>query len=162
MPRQHNLDAHLSDALHHGIKIIHFEPQQNPIPIRPILTIGNRPVMMFHLEAMQLKHKLSVRNQLLISRPSMIAPAPKQTLIPAAARFNIRNGNQRARSHFSSVSTFAPVVLAEFRRNSGTNSGTNSGEFRGEFRDSHHNSRIAVHSPPTSTYSKPQQPRFLI
>jgi hypothetical protein len=36
----------------------------------------------------------------------MIAPAAEQTLIPSAACFHVGNGDQRLRTHLSSVSTW--------------------------------------------------------
>src|SRR5690242_18730500 len=61
--------------------------------------------MVLHFEAVQLKHQLSVRDQLFVTGASMIAPAAKQALIPSAACFDIRNGDQWLRTHLSSVST---------------------------------------------------------
>jgi hypothetical protein len=53
---------------------------------------------------MQLQHKLPVHHQLLVAGASMIASAAEQTLIPSAACFHIRDGDQRLRTHLCSVS----------------------------------------------------------
>jgi hypothetical protein len=58
MGRDDNLDAHFGGALHERLKIVDLEPQQQPVSIRFVVAIGNRAVMVFYLEAVQLKHKL--------------------------------------------------------------------------------------------------------
>jgi hypothetical protein len=108
MTRQHRLDAHFSGALHNRFKIVDLEPQQHPVSIWLVVTIANPPVMMFHLEAVQLKDKLPVRDQLFICGAPMIAPAAEQTLVPSAARFHIGHGDQRLRTHSASLSFTLP------------------------------------------------------
>jgi hypothetical protein len=93
MPRQDNLHTHFHGALHDCIKVVYFEPQQYPVAIWLVVTIGNRAVMVFDFEAMQLKDEPAVRDQLLVGRAPMIAPATQQTLIPPTACFHIRDGN---------------------------------------------------------------------
>ena len=57
---------HLRDALHGGIEIVGLEPDQHPIAIRLVRDIADGAVMVFYLEAVQLKDKLAVRDQPLI------------------------------------------------------------------------------------------------
>jgi len=66
-------------------------------------------------EAVQLKHKLPVRDQLFVTGASMIAPAAQQALIPSAACFHIGNGDQRLRTHLSSVSTQIVIEALSIR-----------------------------------------------
>ena len=89
VPWQDDLDAHLRGTPHNCVKVVNFKPQQNAVSIRLVVPIGDGAVMMFHFEAVQLKHKFAIRNQLFIGAAAMIAPAPEQTLVPSAARFHI-------------------------------------------------------------------------
>jgi hypothetical protein len=116
MTRHHRLDAHFSGALHDCFKIVDFEPQQYPVSIWLVVAIANRPVMMFHLEAVQLKDKLPIRDQLFICRAPMIAPAAEQTLVPSAAGFHIGHGDQRLRTHTASLSIHTAAMATYFGR----------------------------------------------
>ena len=104
MPGHNNLDTHFSGALHDCVKIVDLEPEQHPISVWPVIAIADRTVMVFHFEAVQLKDKLPIRDQLLIRGAPMIAQAAQQTLVPSAACFHIGYGDQRLRTH--------PVSLA--------------------------------------------------
>ncbi len=99
MPGHDNLDTHFSGALHGCVKIVDLEPEQHPISVGPVIPIADRTVMMVHVEAVQLKDKLPIRDQLFIGGAPMIAPAAQQTLVPSAASFHIGNGDQRLRMH---------------------------------------------------------------
>jgi hypothetical protein len=62
-------------------------------------------------EAVQLQHKLAIRDQLLVSGPAVIALAAEQTLIPSAACFHIGNGNERLKAHPGQRITLTRFVL---------------------------------------------------
>jgi hypothetical protein len=49
--------------------------------------------MVFYFEAVQLKDKLAICDQLFICGAPVIAPAAGQTLIPSAACFHIGKGD---------------------------------------------------------------------
>ena len=68
MPGYDDLDAHFSRALHDCLKIVDLEPEQHPVSIWLIVTIANRAVMVFYVEAVQLKNKLAIRDQLFVRR----------------------------------------------------------------------------------------------
>ncbi len=112
MPRQNYLDVHLAGTLHHCFEIVHLEPQQYPVSVWLVFPIAYPPVMVLYFEVVQLKHQLAVPNQLLIRGAPMIAPQAQQPLIPPAARFHIRNGDQRLRTHLISLSGTRPQVAA--------------------------------------------------
>lgn len=61
MTRHHNLDLHLSRALHHRVEVVHLEPQQHAVSVGLVSTIADGAVMVFHFEAVQLKYKLAVK-----------------------------------------------------------------------------------------------------
>ena len=105
MPRHDNLDIHFHRPLESRFKIVDLEPEQHAVTIWLIVTTANRAVMMFYLEAVQLKDKLPFRNQLFVCGAPMIAPAAQQTLVPSAARFHIGHRDQRLGTHSASVST---------------------------------------------------------
>jgi hypothetical protein len=62
MPGQNDLRAHVSAALHHGVEVIDFEPQQYAVSVGLVVAVPDRAVMVFHFEAMQLEDELSVRD----------------------------------------------------------------------------------------------------
>jgi hypothetical protein len=104
MPGNYNLDAHFNGALHDCFKIIDLEPEQYPVSVRLVITIANRAVIMFNLEAVQLQNKLPIRDELFVGGAAVIAPAAQQTLVPSTACFHIAYGDQGLRSHAVSVS----------------------------------------------------------
>jgi hypothetical protein len=108
--RQDNLDTHFDGALHDCFEIVDLKPKQHAVSVGPVVRIGDTAVMMLHFEAVQLKHKLAVGDQLFIGGASMIAATAKQTLVPPAARFDISHDNQRLRTHLASL-TYCPDRL---------------------------------------------------
>ncbi len=99
MTGQHNLDAHVSGALHDGIEILNLKPEQHAVAVRFVIAVADCAVMVLHLEAVQLKHKLAVQNQLFIGGAAMIAAQTEQALIPPAACFYVGNGDERLGTH---------------------------------------------------------------
>ena len=99
MLRQDDLHAHFSGALHNRVKVVYLEPQQDPISVRLVVAIGDRTVIVFHFEAVQLKDKLTIGDQLLVCGATMITLAAQQSLIPSAASFHIGHGNEGLRTH---------------------------------------------------------------
>ena len=69
MPGHDDLDAHFGGALDDRVKIVNLEPQQYAVSIWLVVTIGDRAVMVFNFEAVQLKHKLAIGDQLFICGP---------------------------------------------------------------------------------------------
>lgn len=57
---QHNFHTHLSGALHHGVKVVYFEPEKDTVSVWLVIAVANRPMMVFNLEAVQLKDELSI------------------------------------------------------------------------------------------------------
>jgi hypothetical protein len=51
MTRHDDVDAHLSGALHDRVKIVNFEPQQDAVSIRLVVSIAYGTVMVFYFEA---------------------------------------------------------------------------------------------------------------
>lgn len=106
MPRQNNLHAHFNRTLHHRIKIVYLEPQQYTVSVWLVMPVADGTVMVLRFEAVQLKGKLSVPDQLLIDRAPMTALATQQTLIPTATCFHIGYGEKRLRTHGNQRNSF--------------------------------------------------------
>lgn len=47
-----DLDSHLGGTLHDRVKIVNLKPEQNSVPIRLVVRIAYRTMMMFYFEAM--------------------------------------------------------------------------------------------------------------
>ena len=75
MPRYHDLDAHFRGALHDRVKVVYLEPKQYTVSVWFVITIADRSMMVLYVEAVQLQHKLAIRDQLLIFGTAVIAPA---------------------------------------------------------------------------------------
>ncbi len=60
MPGNHDIEGHLGGTLHDRIEVVNLKPEQNSVPIRFVLTIAYRAMMMFYVETMQLKDKLAI------------------------------------------------------------------------------------------------------
>ena len=101
MTRHDDLNFHLCSTPHNRIEIVHFEPQQHTIAIRPVGRIGNASMMVLDLKAVQLQDERAILHQLLILFAAMAAAATQQALIPAAAGFDIHDANEWLRSHGS-------------------------------------------------------------
>ena len=96
---QHDFDAHFTRPPHHGIEVVHLEPEQHAIAVWLVVAITDGTVMMFHAEPVQLKDELAVPDQLLIFGTAVIAPAAEQALVPTATCFHIGYGDERLRMH---------------------------------------------------------------
>gem|GEM_PF-4812521 len=111
MAGKNNLDTHFGGTLHDSIKIFYLEPEQYTIAIGFVVTIANRAMMVLHFKAVQLENKLSIFRQLLILLAAVAAATIEKALIPAAAGFDIRDTNQRLRTH-GYKTTKAPGTFA--------------------------------------------------
>lgn len=81
-----------------GIEIIHFKPQEGTVTGWNVW-VTNRAMMMVRVPPVQLQYEAPLRDQSLIMRTTMGAPAVKETLIPSAAGFNIAHANQWLWTH---------------------------------------------------------------
>ena len=93
MARHDDLDAHFAGPLHDRVKLVHLEPKQYTVSVWFIVAIADRTVMMFHLEAVQLKNNLAIEEQLLVGGAAVTALAAQQALIPSATGFHIGYGD---------------------------------------------------------------------
>jgi hypothetical protein len=98
VPRTDHLDLHFLRAHHGRVEIIEFKLQQHTIAMRQILAT-DWTVIVSHTPAVQLQDQSIVQNKTLILEPAMRTSTAEQTLIPAAARFDIVHANQRLWAH---------------------------------------------------------------
>ena len=99
MAGQHDLDTHFGNSPHHRIEVIHLEPEQHTIAVRPVGGIADGTVMMLDLKAVQLQDELAILHQLLIVPAAVSSAAAQQMLIPPAAGFDIRDTDERLGAH---------------------------------------------------------------
>lgn len=98
MARENDFRLQFRDAGRGLLEVIDFKPQEHAIARREF-GVADGTMMMLHVPAVQLKHQPALRNESLIMVAAVIAPAAKEPLIPAAARFHITNANQGLRAH---------------------------------------------------------------
>lgn len=60
MPGHNNLHTHFSGAPHDRVKVVYLEPQQDTVSVRLVISIADRTVVVFYLEAVQLKDKPAI------------------------------------------------------------------------------------------------------
>lgn len=60
MLAQHNFHAHLGGALHHGVKVVHFKPEQHAVSIGLVTAVADRAMMVFNFKAVQLQDQLAI------------------------------------------------------------------------------------------------------
>ena len=94
-----DLRAEFRGALEDRIEVVDLKPEQKTVPVRLVIGVANGTVFVGNLETVQLKHDLAVPDQLLVFRTAMIAAAAEETLIPAAAGFDIGDGDERLGTH---------------------------------------------------------------
>jgi len=99
MLRHNDLCLQLRRSAGCGVEVVEFEPQQDAIAIGLVVWIADRPMVMFDFEAVKLQDQGAVGHQTLILRAAMRTLAIQQTLIPAAAGFDIANAYERLWSH---------------------------------------------------------------
>ena len=100
MFRKDDLNVHLRGARDDGVEVGGFsEPEENTIPVGPIVRITDLSVIVLNVEAVQLQDKNAVRGQPLVLTATMVTLQSEQLLIPAAARFYIIDCYQRLRAH---------------------------------------------------------------
>jgi hypothetical protein len=94
MPGQDDLRLHLGHSRHRGVEVVDFEPEQEAVAIRSVGRVPYRPVVVFDLEAVELKDEDAIADQALIFRAAVCALTAKQPLIPPAAGLDIGDGDE--------------------------------------------------------------------
>jgi hypothetical protein len=97
--RKNDLDLHFRGALHGSVEVVYFEPEQHSVAVGFVGGIGDGAVVVFDIEAMQLKDEHAVFYELLVVRAAVSAATTEQSLIPATAGLDICDANKRLRAH---------------------------------------------------------------
>ena len=103
MPRQYDLHAHFRGAPQYAVEIIDLEPEQHPVPVRPVSGVPEPAVVMLSFKTVELKNQLAAEDQLLILRAAVIASTPEKALVPFAARAHIADSDQRLGPHSTTI-----------------------------------------------------------
>jgi hypothetical protein len=99
MARQDNLGIQLRSPLNCCIEIVHLEPQENAIPVRPISRIADAPMVVFHAKGMELQDQDAATFESLVLLAAMRALTTQQPLVPAATRFNLAHAYEWLWTH---------------------------------------------------------------
>src|SRR5262249_28915484 len=98
--RQDDFRLEGGDAGQGSIEIVDLKPQQHAVAIGLVVWIADGPVVMFDVKAVQLEDERAiVRDQALIFRTAVITAAAEETLVPAAAGFNVGDGDEGLGTH---------------------------------------------------------------
>ena len=89
-----DLSVQSLSACNSRVEVVEFKPQDYAVSVWSDVGISKSAMVMLHIPSVQLKNQSAVRNEPLILRPAMGALAPKETLIPATARLDIRHANK--------------------------------------------------------------------
>lgn len=99
MPRQHYFGLHFLDSAQCGVEILYLEPEQEPVAVRLVIGVADPAMMVFHVEAVQLKDQAPIRDKAFVLSSAMRAPASEQLLIPPAARLDVAYRDEWLRTH---------------------------------------------------------------
>ena len=87
------IGSYLTGALDGGVEVVDLEPQQDAVPVGPVIRIADGSVMVVDLEALELKHQHIIADQPLVLGSAMCA-AGQEPLVPFAARLDVGHGNE--------------------------------------------------------------------
>jgi hypothetical protein len=116
MSRFENIRFQLHRPSHGGFEILEFNPQEYTVSIRTVFGVSKRTVMMFDVPIVQLENEGFVPDQALILFSSVIAPTPKETLIPFTARLDVAHADKGLylnRVHFYYYVTTASIPAVD-------------------------------------------------
>jgi hypothetical protein len=98
MAGQNDLHTHFGRALHYRLEVLHLEPQQYTVAVRPVVAVSDGTMMMLGFKAVQLQDELAVLNELLIFTAAMSPATAQQSAIPSAAGFDVGDADERLRT----------------------------------------------------------------
>jgi hypothetical protein len=105
VPGTNHLNLHFLGADHGRIEIVDLKPKEDAVSVRQI-RVADGTVFVFHIPAVQLQSQSPVRNKALVLGTTVRTLTAKETLIPAATRFDITHANQWLWAHWNSVVNF--------------------------------------------------------
>jgi hypothetical protein len=93
VPWHENVRLHLLGTRHCCFEIVDLKPKQNTVSIGSVARVANRIMVVTDLKFVQLQYEDAVYGKSLVFRATMRTRAAKQSLVPAAARLDIRHGD---------------------------------------------------------------------
>lgn len=73
------------------VEVVDLEPEEHAVAVRPVSRVADRPMTVLHLEAVELEDQHTVRAEALVLPATVGALASEQSLVPLAARLDIRD-----------------------------------------------------------------------
>ena len=89
MSWQHDLGFQFLGSRNRVVEVVELEPEQDAVAVWFVRWIPDRQVVVLDLEAMELKNQVAVGNKPIVLGSAVGALTSQQTLVPAAARFNV-------------------------------------------------------------------------
>jgi hypothetical protein len=89
--RQDDLGLEGVGSGHGVIEVVDLEPQQDAVAVGLIVRIADRSVVVCDLKAVELEYEFAIPDQPLVFRPAVGTVTAEEMLIPATARFHIRD-----------------------------------------------------------------------
>ena len=96
---QNHLGAQSTDAFDCGVEVVDFEPQQDAVAVRVNLWITDPALVVIDLPIMKLHDQLTVGDETLVLRSTVVAVTAEQLLVPPATGFDVAYSDQRLGSH---------------------------------------------------------------
>jgi hypothetical protein len=93
MTRENDLGVQFLGASDRGVEVVNLEPQKHAVAIGFVRRVPDWQVVMLDVEPMELKNQYGIGNEPLVLGSAMGAPTPEETLIPAATRFDVGDGD---------------------------------------------------------------------
>jgi hypothetical protein len=103
MARHDDLGLHLGSAGDGGVEVVKLEPQENAVAVRFVITVTDRPVVVLHVEAVQLQNEPTGPDQSLVLRAAVRAAATQEPLVPSTTGCDVADGDEGLRTHPASV-----------------------------------------------------------
>lgn len=102
MARKNDLGAKFNRSLEGSVEVVQLEPEQHSVAVGFVVPIADGTVVVVDFEAVQLQDKLPMGgDQSFVFLAAMITATAQQTLVPAAAGFDIGHSDQRLGPHES-------------------------------------------------------------
>jgi hypothetical protein len=98
--RQNDLCIQLLRPGDGRVEVLYFEPQEHAVSVRPGGRVADAPMVVLNRPVMELKDQGSVSvDEALIVAAAVVAASAKESLVPAAGRFDVGSCDQGLRAH---------------------------------------------------------------
>ena len=108
---QNHLGAQFAGPFDGGVKVVDFEPQQDAVAARAGVRVTNRAVVVIHSPVVELHDQLTVGDETLVLRSTVVAVTAEQLLVPPATGFDVAYRDQR-------LGRIKPMLRMSYRQSS--------------------------------------------